>query len=224
MFTAHSLRQHPAVIKAFMGVPATAFWDLLEQITAHLPAYEAQRLERANRQRALGGGRDFDQPLGIRVALVLTYLRLHIPQEAVAQLYGATQAEVSRELRRLLPVIQAALPCPAVWQQLAEGADLSPEQCLELEQLADRRALSDATAQRIARPSESLTRKEYYSGKKKLYAQDPAHPRRRASYAGAQRSGARQDARQKPERSPPDCRTLARRVRGGCRQGLSGLG
>jgi len=39
--------------------------------------------------------------------------------------------EVSRELRRLLPVIQAALPCPEIWQQLAEGTDLSPEPGLE---------------------------------------------------------------------------------------------
>ena len=57
----------------------------------------------------------------IRVALVLTYLRLHIPQEVVAQLYGVTQADVSRELRRLLPVLQQALPCPAVWERIAEG-------------------------------------------------------------------------------------------------------
>src|SRR5712691_5689978 len=164
MFTERSLRQHPAVIKAFMGLPAAAFWDLLEKIKAHLPAYEEQRLERADRQRALGGGRDFDQPLVIRVALVLTYLRLHIAQEAVAQLYGATQSDVSRELRRLLPVIQAALPCPAVWKQLAAGADLRAEQCLELEQLSDRRALIDATEQRIARPTDSIAQKEHYSG------------------------------------------------------------
>ena len=67
MFTASSLRQHPAVIKAFTGIPAVAFWDLIEKITEHLPAYETQRLERAPRQRALGGGRDFDQPLVTRV-------------------------------------------------------------------------------------------------------------------------------------------------------------
>ncbi len=212
MFTDSSLHQHPAVIKAFMGLPAAAFWELIEKIKEHLPTYEARRLERANRQRALGGGRDFDQPLVIRVALVLTYLRLHIPQEAVAKLYGATQADVSRELRRLLPVIQAALPCPAVWQQLAAGADLSPAQGLKLEQLADHHALIDATEQRISRPTESLRRKAHYAGKKKLYAQDPTRNRRRASSSGDQRSRARHAARQKPERSAPDRRALAGRV------------
>lgn len=116
MFTERKLRQHPAVIKAFMGLPAAAFWELIEKIKEQLPAVEAQRLERANRQRRVGGGRDFDQSLVIRVALVLTYLHLRIPQETVAGLYGATQADVSREQRRLLPVIQVALPC---WDRLA---------------------------------------------------------------------------------------------------------
>jgi hypothetical protein len=212
MFTESSLHQHPAVSKAFTGLPAEAFWELIEKITEHLPAYEAQRLGRADRQRALGGGRDFDQPLVIRVAMVLTYLRLHIPQEAVAQLYGATQAEVSRELRRLLPLIQQTLPCPAVWEQITEGAEVHPEQCLELEQLSDRRALIDATEQRVARPTDSAQRQAPYSGKKKLHAQDPTRDRRRASYGGAQRSRARQDPRQKPERSPPDRRALAGRL------------
>jgi hypothetical protein len=184
-FTESSLRQHPAVIKAFMGVPAAAFGDLLEKITEQLPAYEAQRLGRADRQRRVGGGRDFAQPLVSRVALVLTYLRLHLPQEAVAQLYGATQSEGSREWRRLRPVLQAALPCPAVWPHLAAGADLSPEQGLELEQLADRRALIDATEPRRSRPTESTTRKEPYAGTKKLHAQNPARDGRRASHDGA---------------------------------------
>ena len=75
MFTESSLRQHPAVIKAFTGLPAEAVWELIEKIKEPLPAYEAQRLRRADRQRALGGGRAFAQPLVIRVALVLTQLQ-----------------------------------------------------------------------------------------------------------------------------------------------------
>ena len=116
MVTENSLRQHPAVIRAFRGLPAATCWELIEKITEHLPAYETQGLERADRQRRGGGGRDCAQPRVIRVALVLPSLRVPIAQEAGAQLYGATQAEVSREWRRLLPVIQHAVPCPAVWE------------------------------------------------------------------------------------------------------------
>jgi len=195
MFTESRLRQHPAVIKAFMGLPAEAFWALIAQVKKELPAYEQQRLQRAVRRRAIGGGREFDQPLVIRVALVLTYLRLHIPQDAVAKLYGATQADVSRDLRRLLPVIQAALPCPAVWEQLAAGADLRAEQCLELEQLTDHRVLIDATEQRVSRPTDSLAQKEHYSGKKKLHAQDPTCDRWWVSYSRYQPRGTGPGAR-----------------------------
>lgn len=70
----------------------------------------------------------------------MTSLRLPLPQEAGAHLYGATLAEVSREVRRVRPVLQAALPCPAVWEHLAAGAARSLKQGLGLEQLGDRRA------------------------------------------------------------------------------------
>ncbi|MBI3301556.1 MAG: hypothetical protein HYZ72_05710 [Deltaproteobacteria bacterium] len=167
------MRQPPAVLKAFTGLPAEAVWDLIEKSKEQLPAAEAQRLGRADRQRALGGGRDFDHPLGIRVALVLPSLRLPLPQEAVAQLYGATQAEVSGEVRRLLPVLQHALPCPAVWERITAGAAVHPAQGLDLEQWSEGRALLDATAQRVSRPTDSEQRQAPYAGKKRLHAQAP---------------------------------------------------
>ena len=181
MFTESRLRQHPAVSKAFTGLPAAAFWALIEKITEHLPASAAQRLGRADRPRALGGGRAFAQPLVIRVAWVLTSLRLPIPQEAGAQLYGSTPAEVARELRRSRPVRQHALPCPAVWERSAAGAEVHPAQCLELEQVSAGRARSEATAQRVSRPTDSAPRKAQYAGKKKLPAQAPPPARGRAS-------------------------------------------
>ena len=73
MFTERPWRQHPAVIKAVRGLPAVVFWELIAQLPAPLPAYAAQGLERATRQRGVGGGRDFEQPLGSRVAVVVTY-------------------------------------------------------------------------------------------------------------------------------------------------------
>lgn len=54
------------------------FWELVRKVETRLPEYY-ERHERPDRQRAVGGGRDFDQPVVIRVVLVLTYLRLHIP-------------------------------------------------------------------------------------------------------------------------------------------------
>lgn len=171
MLTEKHLRENPLLIKAFMGLPAEVFWQIVADMEAKLPAYELKRLDREDRQRAVGGGREFDLPLGIRIALVLTYLRLHIPQQAVACMYkDATQSDVSRELRRLLPLMKQVLPCPEVWEMVEEGAELSQAELLELEQLADGRVLIDATEQQVYRPGkDNEERKKYYSGKKKQF-------------------------------------------------------
>jgi hypothetical protein len=169
MLTEKTLRDRPAVIKAFTGLPAKRFWELVETVEARLPEYERQRHERPDRQRAVGGGRPYDQPVVIRVALVLTYLRLHIIQEAVGLLYGATQTDVSRELRRLLPLIKALVPAPEVWEVVEEGETLTAAAVLQLAQLADQRALVDATEQQVYRSQDNAVRKAHYSGKKKTF-------------------------------------------------------
>jgi hypothetical protein len=171
MLTEKHLRENPRVITAFMGLPAEVFWQLVADMAAKLPAYEIERLEREDRQRAVGGGRGFDLSLVIRVSLVLTYLRLHIPQQAVACLYkDATQSDISRELRRLLPLMKQVLPCPEVWEIVEEGAELRAAELLALEQLADGRVLIDATEQQVYRPGKSNEeRLKYFSGKKKQF-------------------------------------------------------
>src|SRR2546427_12254531 len=90
--TERSLRQHPAVIKAFTGLPAEAFWDLIEKTKEQLPAYEAQRLGRGGRQRALGGGRGLGQPAVLRGARGLSYLPLYLPPGGGPQRFRAPPA------------------------------------------------------------------------------------------------------------------------------------
>ena len=85
-------------------------------------------------------------------------------------MYGMTQSDLSRDLRRILPAIQEALPCPQVWQVLEDGQKLNEAQKLSLEELSDARILVDATEQRVSCPGDNGTRKRYYSGKKKLFA------------------------------------------------------
>jgi hypothetical protein len=171
MLTEKHLRENPVLIKAFMGLPEEEFWQLVTDMAAKLPEYEYERLDREDRQRAVGGGREFDLPLVIRVALVLTYLRLHIPQLAVACMYkDATQPDVSRELRRLLPLMKQVLPCPVVWEIIEKGQELTEAELLDIEQLADGRVLIDATEQQVYRPGQSNEeRKKYYSGKTKKF-------------------------------------------------------
>jgi hypothetical protein len=170
MIAEKHLRDNPALIKAFTGLPENVFWQLISDLEARVPEYERQRRERPDRQRAVGAGHPYARSLVIRTALVLTYLRLHIPQETVALLYGATQPDVSRELRRLLPLIVWVLPVPEVWNIIAEAEEpLMEEEVLALVQLADGRALVDATEQEIYRSQDNKERKKHYSGKKKAF-------------------------------------------------------
>jgi hypothetical protein len=163
------LRENPELVKAFTGLPDEVFWSLVQAVAAQLPDYEHERHERPGRQRAVGGGRDYDQPILMRVAQVMTYLRLHLLQQGAALLYGGTQSDVSRDLRRLLPLIGRFVPCPAVWEVKAEGQLLTAAEVLTLAELADQRALVDATEQVVYRSQDHDERKLYYSGKKKAF-------------------------------------------------------
>jgi hypothetical protein len=66
-------------------------------------------------EQLVGAGRKFDQSLSKRAVAVLAYLCLHVPHVAIALMFGLTQCDISRDLRRLLLLIRAVLACPEVW-------------------------------------------------------------------------------------------------------------
>jgi len=169
MFTEQIMHEHPTMIKALMGIPAELFWAIVNVANRILPEIDRERLSRSDRQRRSGAGRAYDQPIALRVAALLTYLRLHAPQIAIGVMYGVNQTDISRDLRRLLPAIQKALPCPEVWKVMESGQELSAAEQIKLEELADGRVLVDATEQRVSRAKDNETRKKYYSGKKKQF-------------------------------------------------------
>lgn len=108
----------------------------------------------------------------IRVAMVLTYARLHVPQEVAASFYGADRPDVSRDFWRLLLLMKKVLSVPEVWKNIEgeeEETQLTEVELLKLVQLADRRALEDATEQQVYRSQDNEKRKKYYSGKKKQF-------------------------------------------------------
>lgn len=169
MITERHLRDNAILIKALTGLPADSFWELVKRAEVRLPGYEYESHSWLGRQRAVGGGRNFAQPLVIRIVQLLTYLRLHIPQQTVAYLFGGTQTDISRDLRRLLPLIKEIVPVPQIWEKVEEGKELTESDVLGLEQLADGRLLVDATEQDVYRSQDNDERKKYYSGKQKEF-------------------------------------------------------
>jgi hypothetical protein len=168
MFTEESLRQYPEVVKAFTGIASESFWEMIREMGQQADSYERERHQRDERKRAVGGGRHYGHGLVVRVAMVLTYLRLHVPQAVVALLYGCTQSDVSRELRRTLPLISRVLPVPELWQ-LSETLEEQVIDVLPVEVLSDGRVLVDATEQRVSRAIDPERRDKHYSGKRKAF-------------------------------------------------------
>jgi hypothetical protein len=145
-----------------------AVWAMMEQMEQQAAAYEQGRRKRVDRERAVGAGRPYAQSLVMRVTAVLTYLRLQVPQTVVAWLYGCSQEDISRDLRRLVPLVSQVLPVPAVWEVQPKGAKVEPG-ALSLEALGEGRVLIDATEQRVSRPQVASVRDTLYSGKKKQW-------------------------------------------------------
>jgi hypothetical protein len=177
MLTEQILRDYPLLVKALTGVPAETFWQMIADMEAQYPNYQRQRHTHDERQRAVGGGRTCDRSLVIRVTMLLCYLRTHIPQTLVALLCGGTQSDVSRDLRRLLPLLREVLPTPDIWELMEEPASATADESPHEEtqaapapaRITQTHVLVDATEQEVARSQDSATRKQYYSGKQKEF-------------------------------------------------------
>jgi hypothetical protein len=122
MITETFLRTHDRWVKYLTGLTASQFWEMFSRIEANFEAYERQRHERPGRKRAVGAGRPYAVPLLLRVVALITYLRLHLPQEFIGMWFGMDQVQISRDLRRLLPLIRQHVPAPQVLEPVPEEA------------------------------------------------------------------------------------------------------
>jgi len=185
MINERILRRYPQLVKMLTGLEAEMFWALAQKAEVALEAQEKLLRERPGRKHAPGAGRPYEHPMCIRVAVVMSYMRLHVSQDLVAALLGVTQTDVWRELRRLQPLLREILPVPEVWavEEEQEGntgggggvagdekpAAVAVGERLGAEALADGRALVDATEQEVERSQDSEERKKHYSGKQKTF-------------------------------------------------------
>jgi hypothetical protein len=84
------LQQRPTVFKSLTGLQVPEFEALVEEL---LPAYQhaqRQRLERPDRQRAVGGGRQLEMPAREQFLLIVVWLRLDPTQEVLGYLFGVS--------------------------------------------------------------------------------------------------------------------------------------
>lgn len=159
------LSRHAKVFAKVTGLTVGEFDNL---VTDMLPRYveaEMERLQRPDRQRAIGAGRNYQLELRDHLVLVVVWLRMYPTGDVLGYLFGVSAPTVSRTLARVLPLLEQAgqdtmrLPDPGRKRrrQFSELLDMLPELNMVV----------DSFEQEIQRPQDHDDADAHYSGKKK---------------------------------------------------------
>lgn len=158
------LSQHATVFQKCTGLTVGLFDPLVEDV---LPVYleaEERRLNRRQRQRAIGAGHPFELDSRDHVLLTVIWLRLYPIHEVLAYLFGVSDSTVSRLIERVLPILEQngrdgmRLPDPGK-KRRRQLPDL-------LKDIPELSVIVDSFEQRVQRPPGDDS---HYSGKKKQH-------------------------------------------------------
>ncbi len=162
------LKKKPRILKGFAGVTAAEFEALEAQVEPLWRAADLKRLERPDRQRAIGAGRTAVLPVREQLLMTLVWLRLYLILEALGYLFGVDKSTASRYTTAMLPILRQVGEATLGWPEPPKRG-----QGKQLEQVwqenPDLFAYVDATEQHIRRASDHDQQKKDYSGKKKQH-------------------------------------------------------
>jgi hypothetical protein len=161
------LSQHSDVFRSLTGLRLAEFEALAADLLPRFAAAEHQRLDRPNRQRAIGGGRAFGLCPRDQLLCTIVWLRQYPTYPVLAYLFGSDDATVRRYVVRWLPLLEAAgqdtMRLPDAGRQRGKPLDAL------LADLPAVAVLIDTCEQRIQRPKDRTVADRYYSGKKKQH-------------------------------------------------------
>jgi hypothetical protein len=167
MITYLRLKQHSTVFLKMTGLRPGEFDVLLDDLLPRFAASEMRRLERTERQRAVGGGDKPDLPAREQILLTVIWLRLYPTHDVLGFLFGSSQPTVGRYLRHVLPVLEHAgrdtmrMPDPG-----RKRRRKLPELLIDVPDLA---VVVDTFEQPVQRPKQAADRAGWYSGKKRSH-------------------------------------------------------
>ena len=90
------------------GLSVRLFDELYEELEPKFLTAERERLERPNRQRAIGGGRNAEVGIKDQLLMSIIWLRCYPKQHVLGYLFGVSDASVSRILARVLPLLESS--------------------------------------------------------------------------------------------------------------------
>ncbi|MEO9294908.1 MAG: transposase family protein [Nitrososphaera sp.] len=160
------LSKRPQIFRSFTGLEVQEFDAIYCEIESRYPSFEAKRLSKRRRERAVGAGRHFKLSLKNRFLMLLVYYRLYITYTLAEYLFGLDQSNVCRDIQVLEPLVRKCMLLPEkLYRKTRRLRTIE-----EVEQyFPGFKAFIDAMEQEIPRPKDKRRRKSYYSGKKKKH-------------------------------------------------------
>jgi hypothetical protein len=159
--------QYPQVFLSMTGLRVSEFDELVDDVLPVYAAREETRLDRPNRERALGAGHPFELSLRDHVLLSVVWLRVYPTHEVLGYLFGVSDSTVSRLIQRVLPVLEQAgrdtLRMPDPGKKRRRTLDALLQDTPELV------VVIDTFEQRVQRPRDKDEADGLYSGKKKQH-------------------------------------------------------
>ena len=168
MITYKKLKKKPRAFKSIVGATSVEFDGLHRKFVPLWIESEKKRLDRPDRQRAVGGGHPYALALRERLLMTLVWLRLYLSTEALGFFFDVDKATASRNTRRVLPVLRQLGDATLGWPEppkRGEGKSIAQA----LHDYPDLLAIVDATEQAVQRSSDNEQQKAHYSGKKKRH-------------------------------------------------------
>jgi len=161
------LRRHPTVFLKMTGLRVGEFEQLLTDMLPQIAQAERARLQRADRRRAVGAGRQADLTRTNQLLLTVIWLRQYPTNELLGYLFSVSDSTVSRILFRLLPLLEAAgkdtMRMPDPGRKRRKTLDTLLKDTPELA------VIVDTFEQHVQRSKERDDADAHYSGKKKQH-------------------------------------------------------
>jgi hypothetical protein len=160
-----------------VGLTIEQFNILAEKLTPFWKKAEDKRKLASARKRKIGAGHPYKlQLLQHKILLVLLYYKLYLTQEFLGMVTGIDQANVSRLLKKMLPLIEQAAD-----SELTTYLDKIKKEHEVAGKISDwvelikknphlRDVSTDVTEQQCFRSENNEKQKVHYSGKKKKHA------------------------------------------------------
>jgi hypothetical protein len=180
----NKLARSPKLFLSVTGMHLHTFEKLLPQFQKAFLRLEAERKGKtirtgADRQRAAGAGRAFNNDLANRTLMLLVYYRLYLTQEFMTLLFkAANKSVICRNIQQMRSIIEAVLPTPERARQrifwLAKAEHERRQKRIGSidefrEAYPELTFIIDGVEQPKRKPKQKPKRKSDYSGKKKRH-------------------------------------------------------